>query len=257
MTDFDAEVYAQIRLGTQRSAETLAPMILHSIPDRPRRPSVLDVGCGEAWWSEAFLDLGCAVDSIDQAAPLEHAPGVHIDEVDLEGEFVLQRGYDLAVCLEVAEHISPAAGGRLVEQLTRSAAIVAWSAAIPGQGGHGHVNEQWPAYWQERFDAHGWSFLDPWRDAVWEDPSVEPWYQQNLLMAVPAPHGFQAVRALVHPLVFDSKRSQADWWREHALRRERAIEAIRVARQDDQIAGRPLPHTTDRAIHAAVAAETH
>lgn len=208
---FDPDIYAAIREGTQRSAAVCAPMILHSLTDPARRPSVLDVGCGEGWWGSTMLDLGCTVDFIDQDAPLEHAPGIHIDPVDLEGEYVLRRGYDLALCLEVAEHLTPTAGDWLVYQLTRCARAVAWSAAIPWQGGHKHVNEQWPAYWEDRFDQHGWAFIDPFRDALWGDREVESWYQQNLLLAVPAAGGHgQAVRPLVHPEIYTSRVAERD-----------------------------------------------
>lgn len=220
MTGFDPDVYAAIRDGAKRSAAVCAPMILNALPDPQRRPTILDVGCGEAWWSEAFLDLNCAVTSIDQAPPLEHAEGVHIDEVDLEGIYALERGYDLALCLEVAEHLDADAGDELVRQLCRCASVVAWSAAIPGQGGHGHQNEQWPDYWEERFIAHGWAFLDPFRDALWGHPDVEPWYQQNLLLAAPSGIATSAgaVRPLVHPLVYLARVENAAYWREERMR---------------------------------------
>ena len=39
----------------------------------------------------------------------------------------------------------------VVEWLTASSDIVAFSAAITGQGGKGHVNEQSPDYWDNLF----------------------------------------------------------------------------------------------------------
>jgi len=32
---------------------------------------------------------------------------------------------------------------------------VLFSAAIPNQGGTGHINEQWQEYWAEKFYANG------------------------------------------------------------------------------------------------------
>lgn len=234
MTGFDPDVYAAIRDGAKRSAAVCAPMILNALPDPQRRPTILDVGCGEGWWSEAFLDLNCAVDSVDQEPPLEQAEGVHIDRVDLEGEYALRRGYDLALCLEVAEHLTPKAGGEIVRQLTRCAGVVAWSAAIPAQGGHGHLNEQWPDYWETRFAAHGWAFLDPFRDALWGHPEVEPWYQQNLLLAAPSGIATSAgaARALVHPAIYLSRAENAAYWREQALESQREVERVRRSAAD-------------------------
>jgi hypothetical protein len=227
MTEFSGDVYAQIRLGTQQSAAVLTPMILqwvNNAQNGTRRPvRFLDVGCGEGWWSEALFDAGCTGDSIDQEPPLEHAPGIHIDAVDLEGDYTLPRGYDLALCLEVAEHLDELSGHELVYQLTRCASIVVWSAAIPAQGGHGHKNEQWPAYWNWHFRRAGWALLDPFRIAIWDDENVEPWYRQNLLIALPSKHEQPEPLHLVHPAVYQARCEQAEYWRELALERERLL----------------------------------
>lgn len=213
------DVYERIRAGIQSSSKVCVPMILHATGNG-EPPRCLDVGAGEGWWSEELWNHGAAhVDAIDHPIPRVTVEGVPILDVDLEGDYSLQRGYSLALCLEVAEHLSALAGDELVRQLTRCASVVAWSAAIPAQGGHGHLNEQWPDYWEERFAANGWAFLDPFRDALWGDPEVEPWYQQNLLLAAPSGIATSAgaVRALVHPLVYLSRAENATYWREQYL----------------------------------------
>lgn len=204
---FDPAVYNAIREGIQRSSAVILPMILNALPSAERL-RCLDVGCGEGWWSEGLWDAGAAdVDSIDHPVPEQAAEGVIVLDVDLEGAYQLQRGYDLALCLEVAEHLSAPAGDELVRQLCRSSRAVAWSAAIPAQGGSGHQNEQWPAYWEERFAAYGFALLDPWRAALWGHPDVEPWYQQNLLLAVPSSGAGNVgnVAPLVHPAFYESR----------------------------------------------------
>lgn len=200
---FDPAVYTAIREGIRSSARVCVPMILHAT-GTGEPPRCLDVGAGEGWWSEELWNHGAAhVDSVDHPVPEVLAEGVPVVDLNLEGEYALQRGYSLALCLEVAEHLTPRAGDELVRQLCRATRAVAWSAAIPGQGGSGHLNEQWPAYWEERFAEHGWSFVDPFRDALWGDERVEPWYQQNLVLAVPSAGGHgQAVRPLVHPIIY-------------------------------------------------------
>ena len=62
------------------------------------------------------------------------------------------------------------------------APVVAFSAAIPFQGGAGHVNEQWPSYWASIFAANGFVAIDCIRQHVWDDPRVDWFYAQNLLM---------------------------------------------------------------------------
>lgn len=207
---FDPAIYERIRQGSIESAAVCVPMILHQI--ETERPRCLDVGAGEGWWSEALWNAGAGhVDSIDHPVPEHTAEGVTVLDVDLEGgAYQFQRGYDLALCLEVAEHLTPDAGDELVRQLCRSCRAIAWSAAIPHQGGSGHQNEQWPDYWQERFARWDFALMDPWRDALWMDSMVEPWYQQNLLLAVPASYEQPPVRPLVHPAFYLSRVAERD-----------------------------------------------
>lgn len=211
MTDFSAEVYAQIRAGAQASAAVIVPMILNHLPLAPdRTPEVIDVGCGEGWWSSELQRHGCHVTSLDQAPPPEAARGVRVGRLDLEQlTYALEpNAYDLAVCLEVAEHVTEDAGAYLVGELCSAARYVAFSAAIPGQGGHGHLTERWPTYWSQLFAAHGYALVDPWRRALWDEPGVEPWYAQNLLLAQRGSAGrlntdeLDPPACLVHPTIW-------------------------------------------------------
>lgn len=65
--------------------------------------------------------------------------------------------FDLVSCVEVAEHIPADRADELVDACAlRARRWVYWSAAAPGQGGIGHVNEQPQGYWIEKFRARGW-----------------------------------------------------------------------------------------------------
>ena len=57
------------------------------------------------------------------------------------------RRFDLALCLDVTEHLPRECADPLVTLLTSLAPVVAFSAAIPVQDSYNHVNCQWPAYW--------------------------------------------------------------------------------------------------------------
>ena len=72
----------------------------------------------------------------------------------------------------------------LVASLTDLAPIVLFSAAIPGQGGEAHINEQWQDYWAERFAKKGYVTVDCIRPRVWTNPQVQYWYAQNMLLYV-------------------------------------------------------------------------
>ncbi|MGH6841445.1 MAG: hypothetical protein ACREDV_05045, partial [Methylocella sp.] len=96
----------------------------------------------------------------------------------------LNRTFDLALCLETAEHLLPEAAVPFVESLTRVAPVIVFSAAIPRQGGTGHFNEQWPSYWAKLFASRGYECLDLLRDYLWANDAVEVWYRQNMLCFV-------------------------------------------------------------------------
>jgi hypothetical protein len=102
--------------------------------------------------------------------------------VDLTRPFRLDREFDLALSLEVAEHLPPASAEPFVDSLAALAPAILFSAAIPFQSGTHHVNEQWPEYWVERFARHGYAAIDCIRQRVWDNPDVEWWYAQNTLL---------------------------------------------------------------------------
>jgi hypothetical protein len=181
---FDEDVYARIRPGSQRSAAIVVPMVYGLM----RPETVVDVGGGEGWWAYEFAKLGARAVCIDDGSASDPAPGVvHVHHDLVEGLPENVGRFDLALSLEVAEHIEPASADGLVGNLCALAPSILFSAAVPGQGGHGHVNEQWPSYWTERFEAHGYSVSGALRWMLWNEERVEYWYRQNLLVATREP----------------------------------------------------------------------
>lgn len=164
------------------SARVVAPLVCDLA--RPRR--VVDVGCGRGAWLRAFHEIGVDLiqgldgDYVDRDALL--IPREAFVPADLAQLTELPGAYDLAICLEVLEHLTPQSGRAIVSALTEAAPLILFSAAIPGQGGTGHVNEQWPEYWRELFEARGYRLLDPIRRRIREDQRVKFWYRQNILM---------------------------------------------------------------------------
>jgi hypothetical protein len=175
---FTHEIYDEIRPGAQRSAAVVVPLVQRIVAAQ----RVVDVGGGEGWWAAAFAAEGANAVCIDNPTPSLVAPGVQHVEQDLSLGLPRELGgFDLAVCLEVVEHVDATIGDRLVADLCEIAPSILFSAAIPGQGGHGHVNEQWPGYWVKRFANVGYRCSGALRWTFWEDEAVEPWYRQNLL----------------------------------------------------------------------------
>ena len=170
---------------TRDSARILVPMVVELI----HPSSVVDVGCGRGAWLGEFKAQG--IDSIvgldgDYLKPsMLRFPPQCFRPTDLSSKFEIPGGrYDLAICLEVAEHLPPANSRHLVRQLTSAAPLVLFSAAPPGQGGEGHVNCQPLSYWRKIFEELGFRMLDPFRPRLRDDRRVAWWYRQNAVLFV-------------------------------------------------------------------------
>jgi SAM-dependent methyltransferase len=174
--------FREINDASRSSASVVVPLVMDLL--RPR--SVVDFGCGLGEWAQQFRTLGAVeVIGID---------GIHINVDDLAisaDEFVpadltlpinLGRRFDLAVSLEVAEHLPESTADQFIATLTRHAPAILFSAAIPHQGGEHHVNEQWPDYWANCFASYGFKAFDVLRHRVWNNSRVEWWYAQNIMI---------------------------------------------------------------------------
>lgn len=164
----------RVRRGAKSSAAVLAPLLC----ERFAPSSLVDVGCGEGWLTASFAELG-----VKRTLGIDGPWVAKATTVDLtKPPYPKLEPFDLAVCLEVAEHVPSQHADRLVKWLASLAPTIVFSAAIPGQGGAGHVNEQWPRYWAKKFSRCGYSASGALRAELWDDERVEPWYRQNLLV---------------------------------------------------------------------------
>ncbi len=183
---YDSRFFRDLTEGSASSASVIAPLAAEWL--KPR--SVLDVGCGEGAWLEAFRCCGVrdvfGVDGcyVDRAKLLIEETDFR--EVDLAQPLMLHRHFDLVLCLEVAEHIPQSGAEILVESLVRHGAVILFSASIPFQDGTGHVNEQWPHYWIAKFAQRGYHAVDCLRPVVWNDKRVRWWFAQNAMFFVEA-----------------------------------------------------------------------
>jgi SAM-dependent methyltransferase len=148
--------------------------------------SVVDVGCGQGAWLAAFMELGLTrVRGID--GDYVNRDKLLFDRAnfvaaDLSRAFEIPGHYDLTICVEVAEHLPGSSSRQLVRAVTQASPLVLFSAAVPGQGGSGHINEQWPSYWRALFADEGFRMFDPIRPRIREARAICWWYRQNLVV---------------------------------------------------------------------------
>lgn len=177
---YDEKFYDTYVDGALRSAQVVLPSVLRLIPAK----SVVDFGCGLGSWLKACLENGVETIQGLDGDHVNHAKLLigreQFQTVDLEHRIRLDQRFDLALCLEVAEHLPTRSAPVLVESLSAAAPVVLFSAAIPGQGGRSHVNEQWPPYWERLFAEQGMRKYDVIRPLIWRDQNVEWWYRQNI-----------------------------------------------------------------------------
>jgi hypothetical protein len=216
---YSPQFYAEQASGARASAEVIVPIACELV----QPVSVVDVGCGTGVWLSVFAEHGVTdIQGYDgQWVKPEDLviPQAAFAAADLTETLPASRRFDLAVSLEVAEHLPPANASRFVTTLTQLSDVVLFAAAIPGQGGTNHLNEQWPDYWANEFRARGYEPVDVIRKSIWEDPRVKWWYAQNTLLYVAATplhprRQLQELRAraaglplrLVHPALYQQTR---------------------------------------------------
>lgn len=182
---YNREFYESRDVATRNSAEAILRVLFGAIPI-PRR--VVDFGCGVGTWLSVSQSLG-AVDVLGVDGPwvdrdLLVIPSNCFVQSDLLQFHLEGRRFDLAICLEVAEHLPVDRAGELVAKLTESADVVLFSAAVPGQPGTGHINCQWPQWWAELFFQHGFIAKDVVRPSIWRTEGVPYFYRQNAVIYV-------------------------------------------------------------------------
>jgi SAM-dependent methyltransferase len=182
---YDQKFIRYAATSSRYGASKVIPVVLSALDVG----SVLDIGCAGGGWLSEWKQAGIAdVFGVD---------GAYVDVADLEIEaerfkaadlsrpFDLGRTFDLVESFEVAEHIDEAASGIFVSNLVKHAGrFILFSAAVPGQGGEYHVNEQPYDFWRKRFAENGFSVYDFVRPRIAADSKISFWYRYNIILFV-------------------------------------------------------------------------
>ena len=209
MTETRAPYSAGFFAQNVRSSTPSALQVLGRLALVHRPQSVVDFGCGSGAWLAGAEQLG--------ATRLRGFDGPWVDPRALTSDRIeftamnfeeslpeFSEAYDLAISVEVAEHLSKERAEALIARLTEAADVIVFSAAVPMQGGTHHINENPQSYWIGLFDSAGFDVFDIFRPALWNDSSIRWWFRQNIFLFVrrgSAAVDLGAVRALQGPLV--------------------------------------------------------
>ncbi|MFY0628962.1 MAG: methyltransferase domain-containing protein [Flavobacteriaceae bacterium] len=203
-------------LHNLESPNLIVPEVLKFITPK----SVVDIGCGLGNFLHVFKQngveeiLGVNGPWVEKELLFKYIDQEEFLEWDLEKEIVLDKKYDLAVNLEVAEHLNEKAADTIVKTLVNAGEVVLFSAAIPLQGGQNHINEQPLTYWEEKFSKHGYVVHDIIRSVIWDNDKIPFWYRQNMVFIAPKEYTFKNnpvyshVKNIVHPGLVQDKMNQ-------------------------------------------------
>jgi len=182
---YTSSFYKGHEKGSYDSARAILPVVNRLLQPQ----SVIDVGCGKGLWLKVWKEeLGVQdVTGVEGSYVSDEILSIPADLIrihDLKLPLITDRKYDLAMSMEVAEHLPESAADQFVQTLTSLSDVVLFSAALIGQEGTYHLNEQMPEYWAKRFGKYGYSPIDIIRSQVWNKPEVMYWYKQNTLLFV-------------------------------------------------------------------------
>lgn len=140
------------------------------------KKSVVDIGCSSGIYLVPFKDAGCDYYGIDGASGVGKWCRPNFEVVDLRKAWTPPRVFDLALVIEVAEHLKPEYADTLIDTIVRCAPLVFFSAARVGQGGEGHYNCQEKPYWIEKFEKRGFVYDAGLTDTLHKVIDVDPVY---------------------------------------------------------------------------------
>lgn len=217
---YDKAFFDEITEASLRAARLIVPHLMELV----NPTSVVDLGCGRGTWMKAFEEAGVATLRGFDGGDVRREDFCVNPELftpfDLRQPLKSDLKVDLAISMETAEHLPPERGESFVADLVGLAPIVYFSAAVPRQGGVGHINEQPQSYWASLFLKHGYKPVGEIRKRIWGDLNAGAVYAQNGLLYVSEPmvakhpnlselvkQTESEILDIIHPAIYANKNS--------------------------------------------------
>lgn len=190
MNKYSQNFYDSVSNRAIKSAQIAANVIGGSIEPT----SLIDIGSGQGVW---LISISEKFNSVSRTVALDLQPhessffdelkqsGTNFEfiEVDFEVSKKLpEENFDIAICLEVLEHLTAGTAVEVAQEIGRKCSFVIFSAAITGQGGTGHINERKFSYWMDLMRKQGFVALDVFRPALEKSREVPGYYKQNMML---------------------------------------------------------------------------
>lgn len=188
--------FAALKKGSIPNSRSSAKVIVPILFEAVRPQSIIDIGCGLGVWLNEFRRCGVkTIQGVDGKWGIEGwerdllIPKENIEIFDFEDKkgnlkCIQNQKYDMAICLEMAEHVSKERADFVIKTLTDAADVIYFSGATPHSGGMHHVNEQWQNYWIQKFSKRGFEVIDYIRPKIWNNNQVCYFYAEESFVFV-------------------------------------------------------------------------
>lgn len=187
---YDADFFKDANELKIKSAQKVAAILCEFLDFE----TVFDIGCGMGLYLAELSKrgkkcIGCdaSPDGVRMASK-----DIMVFLADVTKPILLNRTSDIVICFEVAEHISKRHSRQLVRNCAAHGRRVLFTAAPPGQGGVGHINEQPYEFWIRLFDEQGFRYDEEISRKIRErmkSQGVVYWIANNLMAFAMPPTG--------------------------------------------------------------------
>lgn len=133
-TEYTNAFYDKMQNKNIAVARLIMPILIDSLQPK----SIIDLGCGRGLFLRIAKDMGINVMGVDGDYVDRNELFIEAQEfipANLEKELIPPKKFDLAISFEVAEHLPENCAKLFVDNLIKCADVVAFSAAVPFQGG--------------------------------------------------------------------------------------------------------------------------
>lgn len=218
---YNDEFYRNRNRISEYAAERILGIVFDELAVKPN--SIVDVGCGVGTWLRVAKEKYGVLNVIGIDGEYVPKKYLQISEKEFIAEnlekcdavklcqYNQNSRFDLAISLEVAEHINRKYAVEFVKKLCALSNVICFSAAVPKQGGDAHVNEQRLSYWEELFNQNGYLLGDVVRADIWNDKKIPVWYKNNVVLFYKKnfieikTKNSKYIKDIVHPDMFERK----------------------------------------------------
>lgn len=154
--------------------------------------SLIDIGSGQGIWAQTFQEAFPSIDSItaidfnaNNINLLKENEKARISKISQDLAVVSSLPddmYDLGICVEVLEHLPKNASERLILEFGKKCRLMIFSAALIGQGGTNHINEQSLSYWTTQMGSAGFVPFDVFRSKFVSDKEIPKYYSNSIAL---------------------------------------------------------------------------